>query len=900
MVGTTLLHYEIHEKLGAGGMGEVYRAKDTKLGRDVALKILPADFAADQERLARFDREARLLASLNHAHIAAIHGIENANGKRFLVLEMVEGEDLLERVRRGPVPIEEALSVARQIADALCVAHENGIIHRDLKPSNIKVTPEGDVKVLDFGLGKALGPEHAASELSQSPTIVSGAATVHGVILGTAAYMSPEQARGRVVDERADIWAFGCILFEMLTGEQLFKGETVSDTLAAVLRAEPDWRMLPAETPPAVRRLLKRCLEKDPKRRLHHMADARIEIEEAIADPRGAAEASVATAAGIAGGAGGRKSPGARVLAIGAVVVALVSLGVGFFMKPAPPADPKVVRRVGIQIWPSARAGGVAISPDGKYIATRGGDVDGRRSLFLRPLDTYEGSVVPASRNCFDPFFSPDGTWVAFFTTGALNRAHVAGGSVQKICDILGTGRGSWGRDGMIYIASPSPDRKSGIYRVRDTGGTPEVVAEPDLDLGERAFDYPDVLPDGRALLFAIETAGSPKVAVLDLKTGEKRVLADEGTHPRYTATGHVVYVSGIDGRLMGAPFDLKKLVLTAPPVPVLEDFMQPGDYDISVEGTLAYFSTRTLFVQNTVAIVDAKGHETTLVDQKDTWAQPRMSPNGKRVLLREVEPECIIWSFDVDRKTLTRLTFEGDCHDPLWSPDGKTITFSFEKGLIRSIYEMPADGTGEKVLLAEASGPQAPGSWTRDGKLLVFDERAASTDWDVWVYSRETGKAEVFLQTQFAEALGKFSNDGRWIAYVSNESGRDEVFVRPYPGPGGKVQISLEGGSSPQWSPVGGRLFYLSGDKMMAVDVTLGSELKVGSPTVFFGGQADFASVDLNLQTFLLDRDNNYDVTPDGKRLIVIKQQGDLSAKDELRVVVNWFEELKRVVPVE
>jgi Tol biopolymer transport system component len=897
LLGKRLGPYEILSAIGAGGMGEVYRAHDTKLGRDVAVKVLPANFVNDPERLSRFQREARMLAALNHANIATIYGLEGCDGVTCLVMELVSGETLAERVKVGPLSLAEALKIAVQIAEALEAAHEKSIIHRDLKPANVKLTPEGKVKVLDFGLAKAFAGDPANDDPSNSPTL-SAAATMQGVILGTAAYMSPEQARGKSVDKRTDIWALGCVLYELLTGKQAFQGETTTEILAAVLRGEPDWQALPASTPIKIRDLLGRCLQKDLNKRCRDAGDVRIEIEETLAAP--AAAEPILRAKGI-----GVIDRRALILGLGALLLCTAISGLAVWnLKPSPSPQP-VTRAVidlpsgqqlvGLDIGPA-----VALSPSGTqlaYVARQ----SGTQQLFLRAMDSLEARPVVGTEGAMGPFFSPDGQWVGFFAGGKLMKVLVSGGAALTLGDVGATPRGaSWSRQGMIAFA---PTTVSALLQVSDAGGTPQPLTR--LEKGDAAHRWPEFLPGGKAVLFAAGPNSinftNSRLAVQPVGTGERRNLVQGGMSPRYAPTGHLIYAQG--GSLMAVPFDPQRLEVTGTAVPVAEGVLQSpttGDaqYSFSTTGSLVYVPGGIQTTQSRMVWVSRDGAEQPLAAPARAYQNPRLSPDGWRVAVTIAEQESQIWLYDLSRDTSTRFTFEGSFNLlPVWTPDGKRIVFESNKEGPSNLFWQLADGSGGLERLTTSEHIHVPSSWSRDGQLLAFIEINPTTQRDIWVLrmggpspgSGQVHEAQPFLRTPFTESAPRFSPDGRWLAYVSDESGRFEVYVQPYPGPGGKWQVSTEGGTEPVWNPNGRELFYRSSDKMMAVDIATQPGFAPGKPRMLFEGH--YAPT--------LATSPNYEVTSDGQRFLMLKPSESAgTAPTQINVVLNWFEELKRRVP--
>jgi eukaryotic-like serine/threonine-protein kinase len=891
--GTKLGSYEVAAQIGAGGMGEVYRAHDTKLGRDVAIKVLPPNFVNDPERLTRFQREARMLAALNHANIATIYGLEQSDGVTCLVMELVPGETLQERIKRdGAIPIEEALKIAAQIAEALEAAHEKGIIHRDLKPANVKVTPEGKVKVLDFGLAKAFERDAASDDPSNSPTL-SAAATMQGVILGTAAYMSPEQARGRAVDKRTDIWAFGCLLYELLTGKQAFHGESTTEILASVLREVPDWQAVPISTPSKVRDLLRRCLQKEKNERARDAGDARIQIEEALAAPASSEQAGTPSEKGI--WALGRQG---LILSACALLLVAASTGVAIWnLKPAPAPAQQPVTRTVITLPPGSQLAGlddgpaVALSPDGThlaYVAREGGT----QQIYLRPMDSLESKPIPGTEGAVDPVFSPDGQWLAFFADERLKKISISGGSAIILSDAVNSYGADWTSQGRIGFANQNG---KALQQVPDAGGTRQPLTR--LEGGEVGHRWPEFLPGGKAVLFASGATATnfsnAWVAVQTVGTSDRRNLVQGGMNPRYALSGHLVYAQG--GSLMAAPFDPQRLAVTGTAVPVIEGVLQShtnggAQYSISDTGSLVYISGGVQSAQSRLVWVSRNGAEQPLAAPARAYMDPRLSPDGRRLAVAISEQETQEWIYDFSRNTLTRFTFEGNYNlNPVWTPDGKRIAFESNKEGPPNLFWQMADGSGGLERLNVSESIQAPNSWTSDGQLLAFVELNSMSGVHMWVLRMSDRKALPFIRTPSNETLPRFSPDGRWLAYMSDESGRYEIYVQSYPGPGGKWQISTEGGTAPVWNPNGRELFYRSGDKMMAVDTPATPGFTAGTPRMLFEGTYVTPPIPIV----------NYDVSPDGQRFLMIKpSEQQQSTQIQINIVQNWFEELKQKVP--
>jgi len=900
--GTRLGVYEVTARIGEGGMGQVFRAHDTRLNRDVALKILPDAVASDPHRLARFTREAQTLASLNHAHIAQIYGLEDQDGVRALVMELVDGEDLSHRIARGAIPLADALPIAKQIAAALEAAHEQGIIHRDLKPANVKVRLDGAVKVLDFGLAKAMETTSAApSNVSQSPTITTPAMTQAGMILGTATYMSPEQAKGRTADRRSDLWAFGAVLYEMLTGKRAFEGEDVSATLAFILTREPDWASLPADTPPLIRRLIRRCLEKDRTRRLDSAAAARLEIDEALAAPS-VVDAAAAPPGPPLRSAWSRALPWTVAASILGLAVAVVLLWASWR------AETRVDRplaRLDVDLGadvslPAPTAGGtsVAISPDGTRLVYASGTP---AKLFTRRLDQPKATELPGTQGASGPFFSPDGQWVGFQASGKLNKVSVEGGAVVPLGDISLTtfAGGSWGEDGSIIA---SDVLRKGLLRIPAAGGPPEIVAP--LGNGEIALNHPQMLPGGKAILFSaakVVDVDAFTIEVLTLADRHRKILARGGQSPRYLPTssgvGHLVYVN--KATLFAIPFDLDKLETRGTAVPVLDDVAYQsgtgtGQFDVSRSGTVVYrrASVGTSAIA-TLQWVDPSGKKEPLLAKPGAYRYPSLSPDGKRVAVVFAEGAPDVWVYDPQRDRSARVTFGGLNTFPKWSPDGQSVVFA---SVGNGILQTRADGGSEPHALMRSKTLQFPGSFTPDGKRLAYVEAAGNLQ--IWTLPLENqggqwkaGKAEPWLKSSFDETNPVFSPDGRWLAYQSNESGKIEVYVRAFAssssGPGGKWMISNRGGVTPRWSRSGHELVYQSGDQVMAARYAVqGDTFVAETPRVWIaklGGTL-------------------FDVSPDGRRVAVLTPvaSGDASKQEhEVVLLLNFFDELRRRVPV-
>ena len=868
-------HYRVTCKLGEGGMGEVWRGTDTRLNREVAIKVLPEAFAQDPERMARFRREAQVLASLNHPNIAAIYGIE----ERALVMELVEGPTLAERIAQGPMPLEEALEIARQIADALEAAHEKGVVHRDLKPANIKVTPDGRVKVLDFGLAKAMGTEPASGDPVSSPTLTMRA-TVAGVILGTAGYMAPEQAKGKAVDKRADIWAFGVVLCEMLTGQPLFTGETVSDSLAAVLTKEPDWERVPARA----RKLLQGCLEKEPKRRLRDIGDAWRLVDEA--------------------GQGGRQDvsrPGSFRWMAAALSIVLAAAAAGWWRATRPMEHP--LTRLAVDLGPDAVPGlstTIAISPDGRRLVFPVRGPDGAPHLATRLLDQARSTLLPGTKNGHDPFFSPDGQWIGFFNGTQVRKVSVQGGTAVTLSNFGSTQQqgGSWCEDGGVVT---SLSLSSGLVRVPTAGGKPQTLTT--LTPGELTHRWPQVLPGGKVVLFTassnLSAMEDASIEAVDLRTGAVKVVQRGGYYGRYLSSGHLVYVH--QGVLYGVPFDSGRLEERGAPVPLLDDLAGDsvnggGQYDVSAApsgaGTLVYLAGKPGIKSWYVAWLDNSGKTQPLIAAPNVYYNHAFSPDGRRLALDVGPKGTDIFVYDLPRATMLRLTFDGASDRPVWAPDGRHIIFQSNASR-HALWWVRSDGAEQPELLLETRNLLVPWSLAPDGRRLACWEVNPEGYNGIWIVPLDTsdpdhpkaGKPEPFRRAQAGEMMPVFSQDGRWIAYRSNESGADEIYVRGSSGGGGHWQISAGGGLFAFWARNGRELFYETADnRIMLVDYT-------ANGASFVPGQSRLWS---DRRIFSPGR-SNLDLAPDGNRFAVFQATDEPEGPPHLVFLLNFFDWLQR-----
>ncbi len=895
--GTHVGPYKVTALLGEGGMGKVWRARHTGLERDDALKVLPDVFAADPERLARFQREARVLASLNHPNIARIYGLEETHetgGTTAIVMELVEGPTLADRIAQGPIPVEEALSVAKQIAEALEAAHEQGIIHRDLKPANVKAPLDGPVRVLDFGLAKPLDSARAALDPSQSPTLSMPPMTQVGVILGTAAYVSPEQARGKAVDTRADIWAFGCVLYEALTASLAFPGETFSDTIAAILEREPKWSALPEQTPAGIRRLLHRCLEKDPKRRLRDIGEARIELGDAIAARgtlRDTREGRVALGERTEVATASR--PRHALWAV--TTAALLALALAGWWQALRPVSRPLVR-LPVELGPEAvdpiNGAGAILSPDGTRLVYRSRNAGGAVQLVMRTLDQEQATPLAGTEDAIGPFFSPDGRSVGFFDMARrkLRKISLQQGPPVDLSDAEAARGGSWGEDGNIIAAITA---RGPLYRIPSGGGRAEPITVVQPAVTHR---WPQVLPGAEAVVFtANEFIGDfdrATIEIQSLRTGQRKTLIQGGHYGRYIPTGHLLYVRG--GTLHALPLDVRRQELTGPAVPVISSVRNRissggAAYDVSSSGTLICAGGAPVTYR--LAWLDDSGRVERLPARASQYNFPiRFSPDGRRLALATAEAGSLdVWVYDWQRDAWTRLTSSPDVDShPVWSPSGTHL--ALESG--RGIFWRRADGTGEAVRLTADDAVPHPFSFSPNGDWLAFTRWDSQTKEDVWALPLErtesdhprAGAPVPLLKTTFNEDAPMISPDGRWMAYQSNESGRDEVYVQSFPVGGGRWPISTGGGSRPVWARRGQRLFYRSPEGVMVASYSVvGAAFEPGTARVWVK---------------ISDLGEWFDLSPDGTRFVAVENAPDAGQPTHVTFLLNFFDELRRSVP--
>jgi eukaryotic-like serine/threonine-protein kinase len=891
--GTKLGPYEIGAPLGAGGMGEVYRARDTRLDRTVAIKILPQQLSSDPIRKQRFEREAKTISSLNHPHICTLHDVGSQDGISYLVMEYVEGETLAKRMERGPLPLEQVLKFGAQIADALDKAHRGGVIHRDLKPGNIMLTATG-AKLLDFGLARSTPAVTLATVTGSAPRQPS--VTEEGTIVGTFQYMSPEQVEGRELDGRSDIFSFGVVLYEMLTGRRAFEGKSQLSVASAILEKEPaPISTIKPLTPPGLDHAVRRSLAKDPEERWQTARDLALEL-------KWIAESSSQTTLAPSAPGHTLRTRWARTVAwsVGSFILAAVATSALWNWKRSPSLPPPAISRFTITLPQGRQLAGldggsvVAVSPDGThlaYVARQGG---GAQLLYLHPMDGLEAHAISGTEEAVCPFFSPDGQWLGFFAGNKLKKVSVNGGPAQTLGDVP-MGRGaSWSDQGVIALA---PTNNSSLRQMPVAGGSLQPVTR--FNKGEIGHRWPDFMPGGRALLFAAAATNfnwnHAQLAIQSLATGERHNLIQEATYPRFASSGHLIYAQGAS--LMAAPFDSQRLAVTGAGVPVVEGVLAStttgaAQYSISATGSLAYVPGNAVSAQSKLVWVARNGTELSISAPARAYIFPRTSPDGGRVAVAIREQESQIWIYDLVRGTLTRLTFEGSLSlAATWAPDGKRIAIQSNREGPLNIFWEPTDGSGGLERLTTSESLQFPMSWSRDGQLLAFAEIDPNSGYDIWVLRLSDRKIQPFLRSPFNESVPQFSPDGHWLAYVSDESGRWEIYVQPYPGPGAKLQISTDGGMEPVWNPNGRELFYRSGDKMMAVDIATQPSFNAGKPRIIFEGRYERTPA----------TGPNYDVSPDGQRFLMLKPiEQEVAAPTQINVVLNWFEELKHRVPTE
>lgn len=908
MIGQTVGHYRITAKIGSGGMGEVYRATDTTLHRDVAVKVISQEFANDPERMARFEREAQVLASLTHGSIASVYGLERTDGHRALVMEFVEGQDLSERLRRGPMPLDEALRTGAYVAEALEAAHEHGVIHRDLKPANIKLLENGHVKLLDFGLAKALEDSAHAHLTTGDAATLSVAATRAGIILGTAAYMSPEQATGTPADKRSDVWSFGVVLFEMLTGSRLFEGQTTSLVLAEVIRAEIDFSRLPANVPADVRTLVERCLERDPRRRLRDIREARLVLERSVEHRTGAHAAVRSGPVAVQPPAAGWR-PHLPWIAASALVAGLLAAAVMWALRPAPPVTPHL--RVETALPGAALFNPVGstieLSADGQSIAmVVQGKAEGSASLVFRRLNELGGKTLIEEAGGaalpYNPFFSPDGAWVGYAVPGELRRVPVSGGTSLTIAKVNRSRGAAWAPDGtVVFAASPG----GGLSRVHVSGGEPQPLTTPDASKNEATHRWPQVLPGGKAVMFTAHTSategfGQAWIEVVQLDTGERKVVHTGGAYGRYVSSGHLVYLA--NNTIFAVRFDPGSLSTSGQPVPVVQDVMSfvnegSANFSFGANGLMAYMRGTPATPEHQPAWVDRDGRITSIPLEAGTYANPRISPDGRRVAMTVFrDRNWDIWVYDLDRQVFTRVTFdEGVETEQVWSPDGRELAYALDlQGNRGVVNRKPADGSGSARPVAQIDDHLWPSSWSPDGRLLAVTSGVQDIG---TVPVGETKPTPTWVvKSNFAETDGAISPDGRFLAYTSRESGRPEVYVRQFPDGSGRWQVSRDGGSYARWAKGGRELFYRTSAGIMSVAVdTAGGSFQGGTPRPLFTGNFVGGIEGLQVDQFVF---GDYDVTADGSRFIMFPRPPGANNENQelITLVTDWFTELRRL----
>ena len=949
LIGRRLGAYEVEVWIGAGGMGEVYRARDVRLGRNVAIKVLPPFLVGNPDRAERFKREAKILATLNHPHIGAIYALEESEGVLGLVLELVEGPTLADRLNQGPLAVADALAVARQTADALVAAHAKGIVHRDLKPANIKLASNGTVKVLDFGLAKAAVDRSDLNTTGRPPLDL----TAEGAVIGTASYMSPEQARGLPVDVRSDVWAFGCVLYETLTGRRAFRGDTIADCFAAVLSSEPDWSQLPPSTPPSIVGLLQRCLDKNAHQRLGQIVDAREELDRAMARR----SRSAVIAARLASMA--RRVPRAAYAAALAMIVVAAAVGVRAINQMTARPQQVEIGLANDEFIPPTHSSELAVSPDGMLIAYAStkalssmprmertqnmssaagmgnskpaapnmGSAGGMGSsmpatqnmgsaadmgnsmppmtmseqIYVRPLTEERAKPVGGALGSA-PFFSPDGKWLGFWhaPTGTLRKVALTGGAPIKICPaISGIAGATWGPDDTIVFAWFD------LFSVPSAGGTPKLLLKVDEQKGERFFRHPYFLPSGKAVLFTIGTADSysyddANIGVLSLTTGEKKILIEGGSSARYSPSGHLIYARG--GKLLAVAFDPDKLQVTGRPFPVVDGVFMSANtgmaaYSISSDGRLVYAEGPVERAARVPVWVDRKGRATPLSLPPRSYLHPKLSPDERRLAIEVEGASHDIFTYDFARGALTKMSFDGASHWPLWTPDGRRLTYRSWKTGTMTMWWMPADRSGAPELLTSVGSMQSPESWAPNGTMLAFTQMDnPESGSDIYLLPMEGNRTpRPLIRTKFSEGSPKFSPDGKWLAYSSNESGRPEVYAMTFPGPGPTIQLSTNGGTDPVWRRDGRELYYRNGDQMMVVSVTSSPQTTFAKPIVLW--EAHYAAGVGSSCGMSGPTSANYDVSADGQRFLMIEDKSEGLECKMLHVVTNWSRQLVREV---
>jgi serine/threonine-protein kinase len=881
--GARLGPFEIVGPLGAGGMGEVYRARDTRLGREVAIKVLPQEYSADAARLQRFEQEARSASALNHPNIVTVHEVGRSGTTPYIAMELVEGQTVGELLLAGPPPVRKLLGIATQVADGLAKAHAAGIVHRDLKPANLMVSTDGYVKILDFGLAKLVADVPEA--LSRAPTLAQPV-THPGTVLGTASYMSPEQAAGRQLDFRSDQFSFGSILYEMLTGRRAFERPTTVDTLSAILHEDPEPidRVKPG-VPAPLRWILERCLAKDARERYA----ATLDLARDLSSVRDHISELSGAGAALASGAWPRR--GRLAWAIGALAV-LGGFGAGLLVGKRDSVEHQPLLRLSLAFSPDEApvTGGdlpfLALSPDGTRLVYAGRAPGGGRRLYVRPLDRFEVVALPGSEGAMSPFFSPDGQWVGFWADKKLKKVSLAGGRPQTLCDAEILRGASWGSDGGILF---SPVGSAALWRVSDTGGEPKQVTTLDPGRGETTHRWPQILPGGEAAIFtANDLSGNydrARLEVLRFDTGERRTLLEGGTDARYLSTGHLVFLRA--GSLFAVPFDLDRLAVTGSVVPVLDDLSVHSlagfaNYAVGSFGPLVYVPLDSRPLERELVWVDRKGAARPVTDTRRQYRDVRISPDGSRLAMTAGGSETEIWIYDLARGAWDRLTSGGINWYPVWSSDGERLAFCSNRDGFINPYWIPIDRSTPPERLATTSTWTCPTSWSPDGRTVILETQNPGMGYDLVALTLDgERRLHPLLETPANESGARLSPDGLFLAYESDDSGRSEIYVIPYPGPGGRWQVSTEGGSAPNWSRDGKELFFESSGRLMAVGVETQPAFRAGLPKPLFEATSLGA----------------YDVAPDGDRFVMVRSLGPGQGPRTLSVVLGWFEDVTRRV---
>ncbi len=879
MIGETISHYKILEKIGEGGMGIVYKAEDMKLKRIVALKFLPSNALGTEEEKARFIREAQAAASLNHPNIATIYEIDEVEGEIFIAMEYIDGQTLKEKINSGPLKIKEAVKIACQVADGLNAAHEKGITHRDIKSANVMLTEKGQAKIMDFGLAKMAARTGLTKE---------------GTTLGTIAYMSPEQSRGEHVDHRSDIWSLGVVLYEMVSGQLPFKGEYETAMVYSILSVDPEpLTALRTGVPIALDGIAAKAMAKEPDARYQHVDELPVDlkaIDLKSIDTSKILTTTITEKTVPQPSRWRRAVPWKIVVPMLVVSTIITAVAVWFITKQGPPA-PKHVKEFAINFPVNIRLvnQGLAISPDGTQLVYVANDGDSRK-LYLRNMDQLDAVPLSGTDGAANPFFSPDGRWVGFHAGGRLKKVLLTGGNPVIICEV-GTdwGGAAWGNEDNIILGSEG----SGLMIVSASGGTPQPLTTPD---GATTHRWPEILPGGKGVLFTIWPSRlhstsffkNARIAVFSFETKDWQSLLKGGSSAHYASTGHIVYAR--IGGLMAVPFDISNLIVTDSPVPIIDNVVISilgfANFNISGEGSLVYIRGSASTADRTLVWVDRSGNATPLTKEQNRYSTPRISPDGRQVALAITDDEELIsiWVYNIESSTLSQLTFHNNStREPVWDPEGKRVAYRYSKDGTYNICWKPADGSGEEMLLLKRDQFTSAASWSPDGESFAFYEINPMTSRDICILSIKDDSTSVFVATDANQTSPVFSPDGEWIVYTSNETGRYEVFVQPYPVTGAKYRISNDGGIGPVWAPDGRELFYLNGDKMMVVAIETRPVFKQGTPQLLFEGRYLSSTYRAG-----------YDIHPDGERFLMIKTEGESTTVNRINVVLNWFEELK------